>query len=145
MRLRIVLRKIKKLPLFVVVLAGCMEPPPPTKTVSVDVSIGTDGCPTVSSIMVVNRNDKVSWQLDPESVGYPSVEAFGVTFTDNNPSYCVSDVWVPKAETITCTIKADALQEFACYEIATRANGGVEQCKSSSGIRVEPGQDGTCQ
>ncbi len=119
------------------VAAGCVEPPPPTATTMAGITITSDGCPQTNPVADVARNDKISWYLMTDSVGYAAVEAFGVAFTDSNPTYCVNATWVNKGEDITCTIKVDARTEPVCYTLSTRFNGGQQTCERRFALRID--------
>lgn len=122
-------------------LVACVDPPPPTKTVLAAISVDGEGCPQARAVTAAQPNDKVSWFLDADSPGYPGVEAFGVAFTDSNPTYCVNAAQVGKTETITCTVKVDAPGQPVCYALATHANGGTQTCARSFVLRIGDGPD----
>ncbi len=125
-------------------LAGCIEPPPPTKTVTTSIAIAADGCAANVVPVAAEPNDKVSWTLDAMSNGFPSVEAFSVTFDAYNPTYCVNEAVVAKNNDITCTIKFDADPAPVCYTIATRSNGGTQTCRKQFVLQVGGMMEHSC-
>ena len=125
-------------------LAGSIEPPAPTKTVTASIAVAADGCAENVAPVAVELNDKVSWTLDTTSVGYPSIEAFSVTFDAYNPTYCVNEAVVTKNEAITCTIKFDADPAPVCYTVATRSNGGTQTCRKQFVLQIGSTSEHSC-
>ncbi len=115
------------------------------KTISSDIFLDKQGCPVNVATVDAAVNDKVSWRLTSTSPGYPFVEAFSVAFGDYNPTYCVNETLVAKADQITCTVMVDARQEPVCYTISTRSNGGANTCSKPFVLRVGSDKPHTCQ
>lgn len=130
--------------LSLLILSGCIDPPPPTKLVELSIDVGDDRCPILSEPVRINLNDKIQWQLNSTAPGFDRTEAYSVEFDQTNPTYCTDRLFYRKQESITCTIKADAQPGAYCYTVASYFDGAAASCQRRFALQVATSTQPDC-